>query len=159
MLALPTPFNPSPSPRFFLSRPFSVLFAISVSRKASAKSVTGLSPSQFARTVNSPSSKSHRITSLAHPLHLTLIESHSYKNRGRGGSHATSKIPPIHFPFFPQRVNIAHTETPITPFHFIRLLHDSLVTGGTPLPSSATTLCVTSATSAPLRYPFALFQA
>src|SRR5580692_5961447 len=92
MLALPTPFNPSPSPRFFLSRPFSLLFAISVSRKAPAKSLTGLSPSQFAptpfnlrlATVNSPSAKSHRITFFAHPLHLTLIESHSYKKQGEG---------------------------------------------------------------------------
>jgi len=92
MLALPTPFNPSPSSCFSLSHPFSVLFAISVSRRAPAKSATDLSPSQFAptpfnlrlSTVNSASSKSHRITFFAHPLHLTLIESHSYKKQGEG---------------------------------------------------------------------------
>ena len=55
-----------------------------------------------------------RITSFAHPHHVTLIESHSCKEQGRGWvSGASSR--PKHFFFFPQRINIQHTAPPATP--------------------------------------------
>jgi hypothetical protein len=105
MLAPPTPLNPSPSPGSPLPHLFSVPSAISVLRKTPAKSATDPSASQLApalfnlqlSTVNSPSSKSHRITFFADPHHLTLIESHSYKKRGRGvgipAVHPTQTVP------------------------------------------------------------------
>jgi hypothetical protein len=140
MLALPTPFNPSPSPRFFLSRPFSLLFAISVSRKAPAKSLTGLSPSQFAptpfnlrlATVNSPSSKSHRITFFAHPLHLTLIESHSYKKQGEGWVPRDVQKPAHSLPLFSTSSKHRAHRNAHNSFSFHALTYDSLDTRGTP---------------------------
>jgi hypothetical protein len=53
-----------------------------------------------------------RITSFAHPHHLTPIESYLCKNEGRGWYPAP---PPNPFLFSPQRVNIPHTATPVYP--------------------------------------------
>ncbi len=58
-----------------------------------------------------------RITFFAHPPYLTLIESHSCKKQGEGGTPTLVRdlIPPKHFPIYPQRVNIRRTPTPATP--------------------------------------------
>ena len=53
---------------------------------------------------------SHRITSFAHPHHLTTIESYSYKKRGGG----PPPLPPKPFHSFPHPVNTLRTPTPAT---------------------------------------------
>jgi hypothetical protein len=53
-----------------------------------------------------------KITSFAHPHHLTPIESHSCKKQGRGWG---IPVRPTPFLFFPQRVNIQHTAPHATP--------------------------------------------
>ena len=80
-----------------------------------------------------------RITSFAHPHHLTPIESHSCKKQGRGRYLAP---PPNPFLFFPHRVNMQHAAMPgggISTL-FMRLLNTSRHTrggGGTTIGRSA----------------------
>jgi len=55
-----------------------------------------------------------RITSFAHPHHLTPIESYSCKKQGRGwGVSTVAKTKP--FLSFPQPVNFQHVATPVYP--------------------------------------------
>ena len=135
--------RPPASPHSPFPRLVSVLSATSALRKTRAKSPTDLFASRFIptlfnfqlSTVNSHSSKSHRIISFADPHHLTLIESHSYKKQGEGWVPRDVQNSAQSLPlFFTASKHLAH-RNPHNSFSFHALTYDSLDTRGTPHPT------------------------
>src|SRR5271155_1333455 len=86
------------------------------------------------------------ITFFAHPHHLTLTESYSYRKRGRGWVSGAPK----HFLFFPQLTNVQHTATPATLIFSCAYFTVLWIPWGWDLRLSLSA----SAHSASLRYPF-----
>src|SRR5277367_2309138 len=99
------------------SQPASPLFFSALSVNSALRNTRSLTQIDPSAPLLSPRHLPHaiipfRITSFAHPHHLTPIESYSCKKQGRGWYPAP---PPNPFLFFPHRVNIQHTATPTSP--------------------------------------------
>jgi len=94
--------------RLFLPLPLTSVNSVPSALKSTFNSTTPLASAGHPPQATIP----FRITSFAHPHHLTTIESYSCKKQGRGWYPAS---PPSPFLFFPQRVNIPHTATPVYP--------------------------------------------
>jgi|SRR5580704_13216183 hypothetical protein len=90
-----------------------------------------------------------RITFFAHPHHLTLTESYSYKKQGRGW--VLGQLPPAQV----KSICATHSNTR-NPNLFIHLLNDCLDTqgvGGLPLSSARLrALCVSALSSSAIRF-------
>jgi hypothetical protein len=94
--------------RLFLPLPLTSVNSVPSALRSTFNSTTPLTSAGHPPQATIP----FRITSFAHPHHLTSIESYLCKNEGRGWYPAP---PPNPFLFFPQRVNIPHTATPVYP--------------------------------------------
>ena len=152
--------------RLFLPLPLTSVNSVPSALKSTLNSTAPLASAGHSPQATIP----FRITSFAHPHHLTPIESHSCKKQGRGRYLAP---PPNPFLFFPHRVNMQHAATPASPL-FSCVYSTLPVTPGVGVLSSggqgifamriaghgALTTCSlrASANSASLRYPFPHFS-
>jgi hypothetical protein len=92
--------------RLFLPLPLTSVNSVPSALKSTLNSTAPLASAGHSPQATIP----FRITSFAHPHHLTPIESYSCKKQGRGWYPAS---PPDPFLFFPQRVNIQRAATPV----------------------------------------------